>query len=130
MIDEHLFKHQSFFFIQSKMLKLFRLVKIRSLNVKAVLFQTIQISISTQFSSIQPIDRMDRSNDNEGVFSIPYISSINKASPSDCLVSSPGHVLRESYISAEMQSAYFTALADWTIFSSDQIIYNTKATWS
>ena len=33
------------------------LALVRSLNVKTVLFQVIQFSISTQFSSIWPIDR-------------------------------------------------------------------------
>ena len=36
-----------------------------------------------------------------------------RALPSDGLVSYPGHTLGESYPSAETQSAYFTATADW-----------------
>ena len=36
-----------------------------------------------------------------------------KASPSDFLVSYPGDSLRESYPSAEKQSMYSTAPADW-----------------
>ena len=93
------------------------------LNVKTVLFQTIQFSISMQFSSIWPIDRTlsgattpgqsrPGSNDNEGVFHIPQSSSITGASPSDCLVSCPGHLLGESYLTAEMQSMYSSAPAD------------------
>ena len=39
-----------------------------------------------------------------GPGSIPQRSCIAGASPSDCLVSYPGHLLRESYLSAEMQS--------------------------
>ena len=35
------------------------------------------------------------------------------ASPSDCLMSYPGHSMGESYPSAEMQSVYFTAPAKW-----------------
>ena len=88
-------------------------------NVKTVLFQTIQFSLSTQFSSIWPIDRTlsgttapiqsgPGSDSNEGVLHIP------KALPSDCLVSYLGHLLGESYPFAEMQSVYSAAAADWT----------------
>ena len=80
------------------------------LNVK-----TVQFSISTQFSSIWPIDRTlsrattlalngPRSNGNKGVLCITQSSSITGASPSDCLVSYPEHLLGKSYRSAEMQS--------------------------
>ena len=76
-------------------------------------------------SSIWPIDRTLSdtttlgqsglgSNGNGRVLHIPQ--SITGASPSDCLVSSPGHLLGEvgeSYPSAEMQLVYFAALADW-----------------
>ena len=41
-------------------------------------------------------------------------SKITGTSPSDCLVSLSGHSLGESYPSAEMQSVYSTAIADWT----------------
>ena len=37
--------------------KQFSFVLVRSLNIKTVLFQVIQFSISTQFSSIWPINR-------------------------------------------------------------------------
>ena len=47
-----------------------------------------------------------------GVHRIPRISSITKASPSDCLVSFLGRSL-EPYPYAEMQSVYSTATADW-----------------
>ena len=56
-----------------------------------------------------------RSKGNEGVFYIPYSSRI-WASPSDGLMSYPGHSLEESYPSAEMQSAYSTVLANWADF--------------
>ena len=57
-----------------------------------------------QFSSIQPIDRAlsgpttpglsgPRSNGKEVVLRIPQSSSITGTSPSDCLVSYPGHSL-------------------------------------
>ena len=82
------------------------------LNVKMVLFQIIQFSISTQFSSIWIIDRTlsgasssgqsgAGSDGNEGVLHILQNSSITGTSPSDCLVSYPGHLF--SYPSAEMQ---------------------------
>ena len=55
------------------------------------------------------------SNDNEGVLCIPQSSSITGTSPSDCLVSYSGHSLEGSYTSAEVQSVYSTAPADWEI---------------
>ena len=47
---------------------------------------------------------------NEGALHIPQ-SSKTGASPSDGLVSYPGHSLKESYPSAETQSVYSTAPA-------------------
>ena len=69
-----------------------------------VLIQTIQLIISMQFSSVWPIDRTlsgattlgqsgPGSDGNEGVLCIPQSSSITGTSPSDCLVSYPGHLL-------------------------------------
>ena len=55
------------------------------------------------------------SDGNEGVLCIPQSSSITEASPSDCLVSYPGH-LEESYTSTEMQLVYSAALVDWAIY--------------
>ena len=94
------------------------------INIKTVLFQTIQFSISTQFSSIWPIGRSlsgattpdqsrSGSDGNEGGLRIPQRSSITGTSPSDSLVSYPGHSLWGSYSSVEMQSVYSTAPADW-----------------
>ena len=68
------------------------------LNLKTGLFQTIQFSISTRFSSILPIDKTlsdattlgksgPGSNGNEGVLHIPQSSSITGTLQSDCLVS-------------------------------------------
>ena len=51
------------------------------------------------------------SDGNEGVLCIPQSSSITGAS--DCLVSSSGHSSGESYPSAEMQSVYSAAPAEW-----------------
>ena len=98
-----------------------------SMQFKTVLFQDIQFSISMQFSSIWSIDRTlsdattpgksgPGSDGNEGVLHIPHSSSITESSPSDCLVSYLGHSLVGSgwsYSSAEMQSVYSTASADW-----------------
>ena len=55
------------------------------------------------------------SNGNKGVLLIPQSSSSTGTSPSDCLVSYTGHSLGRSYHSAEVQSVYSTAPADWAI---------------
>ena len=71
---------------------------------KTVIFQTIQFSISTEFSSIRPIDRTlscatipglsgPGIDDNKGILRIPQRSSITGALPSYCLVSYLGHSL-------------------------------------
>ena len=76
-----------------------------------------------EFSSIWPIDRTLlgatmpgqsglESDDYEAVLSMPQSSCITGASPSDCLVSSLGHSLGESYPSAEKPSVYSRDLAD------------------
>ena len=84
-----------------------------------VQFQTIQFSMSTQFSSIWPIDRGllgattpgqsgHWSDGNEGVLRILQRSSISGNLPSDCLVSYPGHSMKvESYSSAKKASGVF-----------------------
>ena len=75
-------------------------------------------------SSIWPIDKTlsgattpsqsgPGSNGNKGVLCIPQSSSITEASPSDCLVSYPGHLLGESYSSAEMQLMYSAPSDVW-----------------
>ena len=56
------------------------------------------------------------SNGNEGVVHIPQRPSIIGTSPSDCLVSYPGHSSGGvSYPSAEVQSVYSTVPAVWAI---------------
>ena len=71
---------------------------------KTILFQAIQFSINTQFSSIWPIDRTPSgattlgqrgpgSEGNKGVLRIAQSSSITGISQSDCLVSYLGHSL-------------------------------------
>ena len=52
------------------------------------------------------------SNGNEGVLHILQSTKVG-ALPSDCLMSYPGLLLLGSYLSAEMQSIYFTAPVDW-----------------
>ena len=95
-------------FIYSWMSKQFSLAEVCKINVKTILFQTIQFSISIQFSSIWPIDRTlsgsatpgqrePKSDGNKGVLCIPQSYSITGTSPSDCLVSYPGHSLGDSY---------------------------------
>ena len=112
-ITNNSIKHQSFIYTQ--------------LNVKTALFQTIQLNISTQFSSIHTIERTlsgattpgqsgPESDGNRRLFCILQSSNITGASPSNCLVPYPGHSLGESYSSDEMQSVYSTAPADWAIF--------------
>ena len=71
-----------------------------SLNIKTVPFLVIQLSISTHLSSIWPVSGTTtpgqsgtRNDGNEGVLRIPQSSSITGTSPSDCLVSYPGHSL-------------------------------------
>ena len=56
---------------------------------------------------------VSRSVDYEGIPHISQSSKITEASPSDCLESYPGHLPGESYPSAEMQSVYSTASANW-----------------
>ena len=104
-------KHQSFVYTH--------------LNDQTVLFQTIRFSIIIQFNSIWPINRTlsgvttpsqngPESDGNKGVLRLPQSSSITGTSPSDCLVSYPGHSLGGgSYPSAEMQVVYSTSPVDW-----------------
>ena len=74
--------------------------------------------------SIWPIDKTlsgatttsqsgPESDGNEEILRIPQSSSITGISPSDYLVSYPGHSLGESYPPAEMQSVYSTTPINW-----------------
>ena len=75
---------------------------------------SIQLSISTQFRFIRPIDwTLSGCNGNKGVLHIPQSSTITGAGPSDCLVSKRGNSLGKSYPSAEIRSMYSTVPADW-----------------
>ena len=91
---------------------------------QTVLIQTIQFSISTQFSSIWLIDRTlsgvttpgysgPESDGNEGVFHIPQSSSITGTSSSDFLVPYSGHTLGGSYPSAEVQPFFLQPQPNW-----------------
>ena len=97
--------------------------------IQTVLIEPIQFIISMQFNSVKPIDMTlsgaiapgqngPGSDGNDGVLCILQSSNVTGTSPSDCLVSYPGHWLEEgSYPSAEMKSVYSTAPADWAIAS-------------
>ena len=63
------------------------------------------------------------SDGNDGVLYMLQRPSIIGASPSDCLVSYLGHPYGGSYPSAEMQSVYSTAPADWARESSGRNCY-------
>ena len=91
---------------------------------KTVLLQTIQFSISTQFSSIWHIEKnlsgattsgpsRPGSNGKEGLLCIQQSSSTTGTTPPDCLVSYLGHSfffgVGGSYPSEEKQSMYSTA---------------------
>ena len=95
------------------------------LNIKTILFQTIQINIRSQFSSIWSVNKTiwrattpdqsgPRSYGNKRELRFSKSSSITGSLPSVCLVSYPGHSLREGYYpSSEKQSVYSLASADW-----------------
>ena len=73
-----------------------------------------------------PGQSVPRNNGNEGLFCIPQSPSIPGTSPSDCLMSYPGHLLvGGSYSSAEKQSVYSTAPADLETF----VMNSTKYIW-
>ena len=71
------------------------------------------------------------SNGNEGVLRIPQGPSITGTSPSDCLVSYPGHSLGRggSYPSAEVQSVYSTAPANWANLLRLKLTNNNLLGW-
>ena len=101
------------------------------LNNKTVLFQTIQFRMfhlfalslnvkkfyitydRTQSVATTPGQSGPGSNGNEGVLRIPQSLSITGTLSTDSLVFYPGHSLVVSYPSADMQSVYSTAPADW-----------------
>ena len=71
------------------------------------------------------------SDGNKGALIISQSPCITGASPSDCLMSYPGHSLGESYPSAEMQSLYSATPADWAYMYPEKgdyivFVYNTN----
>ena len=80
--------------------KQFSLAYVCRLNIKTVLFQTIQFRIRTLFSSNWLIGRTlsSGSDGNEGVLRINQSSSITATAPSDCLVPYPGHLFGEGVL--------------------------------
>ena len=105
------------------------------LNDQTFLFLTIQCSMSNlsahslkvkQFSlnNVKSQTVFFRSNDNEEVLGIPRSSSITGALPSYFFVSYAGHLLGESYPSAEMRLVYSAAPADWANNNNDNIKSN------
>ena len=67
-----------------------------------------------------------RSNGNEGVLCIPQRPNITGTSPSDSLVSYPGHSLGVgSYCSPEKQLVYSSAPADWVGLIDETLINTT-----
>ena len=91
-------------------------------TVKTVLFQTIQFSICTQFSSIWPIDRTLSgaippgqsglgSDGNEGIFHIPQSCSITGTS--DYLVSYPGHSFGGRGLTPMQRCSRYILLPKW-----------------
>ena len=110
------------------------------LYIQTVLIQTIQFSISTQFSSIWSIERTlsgattpgksgPGSDGNERVLCIPQSSSTTGISSSDCLVSYPEHSLGEGkpYPSAKVLSTHKLRL---TCCWSMLVIGSVSARWT
>ena len=89
------------------------------LYISTVLFQTIQFSVTTLFSSINPkivpyqVLAL-RARVDLGAIALKRYSAFPNAPAlrSDCLVSYPGHQLGGSYPSAEMQSVFSAAPAE------------------
>ena len=116
-ITDSSIKHQLFVYTQ--------------LNDQAVQFQTIQFSIShlltlslnakqfyLTYGATTPCQSGPGSDGNEEVLHISQSFRISGVSPSDCLMSYPGHSQGECYPSEEIQSVYSTVKADWAIRQS------------
>ena len=104
-----------------------------SLNVKHSYLTHRTISSATTLGQSGP-----RSTGNEEVLHFLQSPNITGASPSDCLVSYPGHLLRESYLYGEMQSVNSKAPANWTVrriyksvstSSNIHILFHVQAEW-
>ena len=81
------------------------------LYMQIVLFQTVQFSISTQFSSILPLHRTLSGTTTPGLSGPGSNNNIGGTSHSP--KSYPRYSLGESYLSAKMQSVYSAVPADW-----------------
>ena len=100
----------------------------------------MQFSKSTQFSSIWSLDRTlsgatipcqsgPGSDGNKGALHIRQSSSVTGTSPSDCLVSYLETRCLGSYPSAEKQSVYSTAAANWVTGDSLARVHS-RLQWS
>ena len=84
----------------------------RFLYISAVLFHTNQFNIRIEFSwgATTPGQSGIGNDGKKGLLRIPQ-----SFSNSDCLVSYPGHTMREFYRAPGMQSAYSATPIDWAI---------------
>ena len=78
-------------------------------------FNSIQLINRTLSGATSPGKIRPASDGNKGVLCIPQTYRLTGTSPSDCLVSYPDTHWGVSYPSAEVQSLYSTASADWAI---------------
>ena len=93
---------------------------VKNVSISSYSVYSIHFSISMLLVLFNPYRGQSGpgSDGNEGVLRIPQSTSTAGTSSSDCLVSYLGHSLEEgSYPSAEAQSVYSTAPADWAIHS-------------
>ena len=67
----------------------------------------------SKYNTSTPGQGGPESDGNKGVFRIPQSSSITETSQLDCLVSYPRRLLRESFLSEEMQSVNSISSVDW-----------------
>ena len=89
----------------------FKCIKTVNANHRLVLFNPKIVLLS---GATIPGQSGPGSDGNKEVFCIPQSFSIAVTSPSDCLVSYPGHLLEGGLTpSEEKQSVYSTAPADW-----------------
>ena len=101
---------------------------------KTILFQTIHFSISAQFSSIWTIDKTlsgattlgqsgPESEGNKGYSTFPKALALLEPQHKIISVISRTLIGWGSYSSAEMQSVYFTAPADWATLVEGLLLF-------
>ena len=106
---------------------IFFCIKLNSFNYTKWLNISIWPINGTRTGANTPGQNEAGSNCNERVRYIPQ-SSKTETSPTDCLVSYPEQSLVEgSYLSAEMQSVYSTAPADWITYRLRVLTEKNKA---